>query len=422
MNRIIIIIYFLFLNYIVHAQDFWEDLGRPASVTLTDVISDSQGNIFLSALISSDQTEGGIYRSFDNGISWQKINSGLTYPNQSMSSLSYDSEGNIYAGGAADIYKSINSGDNWNSIFHATIHAGDFATIRCGFDSIVLAGGIGVYGIVRSGDRGQTWNSVLDISHLNYQESVTDIQFGPDEVIYACTRITLSNEQGRIFASYDLGHTWLVIGFSIYPMSLGFDVQGRLLMGEFGFGLKRYDSYNGQWIPLLGNGCSPQEILTLADNRIYLGCSSWPSSGLGGVMYSPDGGGTFEYLNSGFNVSPLDAKEFAIDEAGRLMVINGYLYRSYDTIFSASQNELFAQNLIKIFPNPFHDLLTIKADPNYYIEKTTLQVYNIQGVLVFSIILSDNLSVLNLENLRPGLYIVKILNGKSSASQKVAHY
>lgn len=401
----------------IQAQDYWEKLITPVNPQhiLFDVIVDNEGSIYLS------YQDSGIYRSDDNAITWTKRNFGLGYYAGLISCMADDKNGNIYAGCSGGIFKSSDKGNNWSKTFDANYYATDFTTIRCGYDSIVLAGGIGIHGIVRSADNGSTWSHVLDLSHTNYQETTTDIQFGPDGVIYACSRITMSNEPGRIFASYDLGRTWQVISYIQYPMALGFDAQGRLLMGQFGYGLKRYDYSTGQWTTLLANGSSPQEILTFPDNRIFLGCYWWPSSLLGGVQFTSDGGSTFSFLNTGFN-DCTNASEFAIDITGRILVVNIYLFRSYNIVFDFQKEEKRIDNSLYIYPNPFGHSFTYKAQLAGFNSINTLKVYSIHGQQVFSKTCSGNTNTTMISDLPPGIYYVSLTNGKFTATCKVVHY
>ncbi|MCH8303733.1 MAG: hypothetical protein IIB94_01235 [Candidatus Marinimicrobia bacterium] len=59
-------------------------------------------------------TPAGIFRSFDNGDKWSKINSGLT--NLDVRTLIIDSNGYIFVGTADGIFRSINFGNTWRLI------------------------------------------------------------------------------------------------------------------------------------------------------------------------------------------------------------------------------------------------------------------------------------------------------------------
>lgn len=402
------------------AQDYWQKLNSPDSLSLTDVLVDEQGYIYISCWESFGK--GGVYRSDDNGISWSKKIEGFS-ANHSALSLAVDGYNNLFAGGQSRIYKSTDHGENWVNVFANVQYASNYNTIRCGFDSIVIAGGEYCYGIIRSGDHGDTWKVVLDISHLNSLETITDIAFGPDGVIYACSRIIYTNDPGKIYASYDLGLTWQVFYVAEYPMALGFDNSGRLLLGEFGVGLFRYDFQTGIWehIPST-SGVSPQAILTVPDDKIFLGCYSWPSHVLAGVMLSNDGGESYSFLNSGFSYES-DVGGFAVDAAGRVLVYSGAcLYRSYDTVFTHVSEKISKSKMFTVCPNPFTDHLIIRLPWVQGKKARLIKLYDAYGRIIFEDTFAGNEYYWDAVGYPPGLYVVKITDEKSSGTIKVLHY
>ena len=403
------------------AQDYWQKINTPDSLSLTDVMVDNQGSIFISSW--NNFNKGGVYRSDDDGYTWLNKNNGLPAPNQSILALATDSYGAIFAGVQNGILKSLDNGDTWLQVYHTPIHASNMYVIRCGYDSIIVAGGENQDGIIRSGDNGLTWQKVLDISHNGYFESITDIQFGPDGVIYACSRITMSNDPGMIYASYDQGRTWNVFCEAGYPMALGFDNYGRLLKGEFGSGLYRYDFNTSVWEHILATGVSPQEILTVPDNKIFLGCNYWPSGGLGGAMVSTNGGESFSFLNSGFGLSN-NASEFAIDLIGRILTVNGAIFRSYDTIFTSVKDINTEANQLLAYPNPFHGNVTITFPcTNGNDHDAKILIFNSTGQLVHQSSVSNRQEYIwDGSNFPGGIYSVHFYNRKSTSTVKVLHF
>ena len=67
---------------------------------------------------------------------------------------------------------------------------------------------------------------------------------------------------------------------------------------------------------------------------------------------------------------------------------------------------------MQLYPNPVNDILTIKIPKNseLNIEKVTIKVYNIQGVVVrnFRVKSSDGTIELNVSDLNVGVYFIKI--------------
>jgi photosystem II stability/assembly factor-like uncharacterized protein len=405
---------------IADAQDYWQRINTPDSLWLTDVMVDSEGSIFLSSW--NNFNKGGVYRSDDDGYSWERKNNGLFVPNQSVLQLETNSYGTFFAGAQGQIFKSLDRGENWTLVYDTPLYGANMHIVKCGYDSIILVGGENQDAIIRSGDYGITWQKVLDISHPYWFESITDIHFGPNGVIYACSRIILSNDPGMVYASYDQGRTWQVFCEAGYPMSLGFDNQGRLLRGEFGLGLYRYDFTSSIWEHILTNGSSPQHILVVPDDKIFLACDYQPNY-FGGVMLSTNGGTTFSFINTGFGLSD-NATEFSVDQLGRVLVLNGWLYRSFDTIFNSVKVINTEANQLLAYPNPFHSSVTIKYTGRYTKgADNILFIYNLSGQLILQANIGNQPEYRwDGSALPTGLYLIKISNGKSTSTMKVLHY
>jgi photosystem II stability/assembly factor-like uncharacterized protein len=402
------------------AQDYWQRINTPDSLSLTDVMVDNEGSIFISSW--NNFNKGGVYRSDDDGYSWERKNNGLFVPNQSVLQLETNSYGTFFAGAQGQIFKSLDRGENWTLVYDTPLYGANMHTVKCGYDSIILVGGENQDAIIRSGDYGMTWQKVLDISHPYWFESITDIHFGPNGVIYACSRIILSNDPGMVYASYDQGRTWQVFCEAGYPMSLGFDNQGRLLRGEFGLGLYRYDFTSSIWEHILTNGSSPQHILVVPDDKIFLACDYQPNY-FGGVMLSTNGGTTFSFINTGFGLSD-NATEFSVDQLGRVLVLNGWLYRSFDTIFNSVKVINTEANQLLAYPNPFHSSVTIKYTGRYTKgADNILFIYNLSGQLILQANIGNQPEYRwDGSALPTGLYLIKISNGKSTSTMKVLHY
>lgn len=253
----------------------WEQLKVQGGLDISSVISDTEGRLYIGSW--NIHNNGGVYRSDDDGITWVRKSNGL--PSLSIISLEISPQGVIFAGGQNRVFRSENSGDSWTSVYNGVSSAVNFNVIRCGYDSIILVGGENASGIARSTDGGFTWENVLDISHSGWFETITDIRFGPNNVIYACSRMIMSDNPGLIYASNDYGKTWEIFaeGFNPYVMSLGFDNQGRLLSGQFGAGIFRYDFSVSRWTHIIAENSSPADILVVPDNRIFLACELFPN-------------------------------------------------------------------------------------------------------------------------------------------------
>lgn len=418
-STIIVLLIFFYVH--LHAQDYWQRINTPDSLQLSDVLVDEQGSIFICSW--NNYSKGGVYRSDDDGATWTKKNNGFIYPTSSIISLGQDDEGTLYAGGQSVVYKSLNGGDSWTLVYQAQPYAANMWKIQCGYDSVILVGGEDYDGIIRSGDNGLTWQKVMEFIHDGWYENITDIQFGLTGVIYASTRITWANEPGMIYASHDQGRTWQVFSEVGYPTALGFDNQGRLLRGEFGLGLYRYDFTTSNWEHILYNGSSPRSILTVPDGKIFLACGYYPNY-LGGVMLSIDDGNSYQFNNSGLLGFDKDSDNLIKDNIGRVLVLSLGLYRSFDTIFNSVLDINTEANQLLAYPNPFHSSVTIKYNGRYKKSADNmLFIYNSSGQLILQTNIGNQLEYRwDGSALPTGLYFIRISNGKSTSTIKVLHY
>ena len=77
-------------------------------------------------------------------------------------------------------------------------------------------------------------------------------------------------------------------------------------------------------------------------------------------------------------------------------------------------------NIVKIYPNPASDLLTIDLLGATAMHNTTLSIFNLQGQLLFQQEINREKTSLDLNTFAKGMYIVKICNDKNSLVSKFA--
>jgi len=75
----------------------------------------------------------------------------------------------------------------------------------------------------------------------------------------------------------------------------------------------------------------------------------------------------------------------------------------------------FGKGNITIYPNPTEELLTVQFTNIKIEEKILLQLYDINGKLIKSKKTKNYKTTINLSNNTAGMYILKIISGKSKA-------
>ena len=75
---------------------------------------------------------------------------------------------------------------------------------------------------------------------------------------------------------------------------------------------------------------------------------------------------------------------------------------------------------LSIFPNPSTGGISVKIPSNFHNENNTvLEVYTISGVRVQSIQVSRDRVSIDLSNLQPGFYLVKVISNKGIAIGRI---
>jgi photosystem II stability/assembly factor-like uncharacterized protein len=411
----------LFFSNICASQDYWELVNSPDSVSIFDIAVDSEGSIYLACPFSTGNLTG-IYRSDDNCETWHRKVTGMyTTWNPITRSVAIDDNGVIISGANSIIYRSQNHGDTWQEVYNAVPQAYTFNIAVFGYDSIFLVGGGNDKGIIRSGDNGLTWQPVLDYEDFDpiYEEVTTGICFGPDGDIYACSR-TFVGGYGSVYISKDLGLTWSVFfnNESSQFRSIGFDQNGKLLVGTFG-GLYRFDFQLENW-EFHAYNMVPVEMLMIGDSSIYLACDE-ESGGVGGVVFSNDIGETYEILNSGMEYP--DANNFAIDGVGRILVSGtGHrLFRSYDTLITGLENinDVINGEPFSCYPNPYKISTSINANID---KPSSLIIYSSVGNIVTASSLEPFGTYILREDFPKGIYIAVLITEDFKTVIKIIHF
>ncbi len=171
-------------NYMSYGE--W-DQGLISSLAIN-----SDGNIFMG-------TQFAIFRSSDEGKNWTKIIHGITNSISKVNSIVFNSSGDIYAGilyggSAGYVYKSTDTGDNWNitgftngGVFNLDVNSKDY----------IFA--ITFKGLYNSTDGGNTW--------INIDESVltgyNSVYYVSAVAINSKDRIFVGTHASGVFRSID---------------------------------------------------------------------------------------------------------------------------------------------------------------------------------------------------------------------------
>ena len=320
----------------------------------------------------------GIYKSTDNGSTWNIVNSNLNFV------YSLVNNGNdVISGSLATIDISNNSGLNWNSITITDMGSNDMVIN----DTIIYAcTNGGIYIASTNNDTSWTLLSSFVCSCLVFD----------GDIIFAGT-----NGNG-VYKSTNNGLTWINQNTGIFPYNSNFLYINSII-------IKDSDIYVGT-----NNG-----VCKSALNLIYwvsvnngLSISSTTVNTLllnNNILYAGTNGGMFSLSGTIWSSYGLTDSVFSLTIHNNVMFAgtnNGIWKRS---LITNVNEELSNTNDINIYPNHSTGLFNIQTSSN-------VEVYNISGSLVYS---DNNITEMNLSNLSSGVYLTKITNGNKVNTQKI---
>ncbi len=402
--------------YCVSAQDFWEQLPFPYEVSIMCIATNDQGDIFVGA--GNDGDNGGVYRSIDNGQTWEFV---LDVYSGAVLSIDINEQGTIYAGtniGITRLFVSYNNGIEWGELSLPTTV--NVVKILCASTDTVyvsqwLEGGAF---LLRSSDSCATWDTIYTSDHVS--EYVSDIAISSSGVIY----ISLDGfffEMGGVYRSADNGQTWECAGlFNYQVMALEFNHNNDLLIGVWsGF----YDSgglfvlINGESeIQALYPGPVVWDLVINSDDDIYFSVNG------GGVIRTLDMGQTFEFVNQGligYGHMAIDNLDYIYNgTASSNNIINRTIEPTVTSVVSYSDTGF---HKLEIILNTIDDRLRasiigsdiIRGTGNFIISDLAGRAF-INGL--FDI--ANKYLQTDISGLAPGMYILSIKIDNASLSSK----
>ena len=289
--------FLLYLYPLLPQQLNWKHLDGPMGGAIGDIAINSKGHIYAGTFSSLFYYYAGLYKSTDNGETWNKIQS-IPYDIE-VYALFVNKEDHIFAGtrGQGVIYRSTDDGETWE------IKASGFTSSQCWAfgqnrgGSVLVAGEANFGRTYRSTDNGNNWTYTDPLSAISFAvDSNNNIYCGTFDGLYKSTDDGLTwiptgltnvpvnailidssdgvicgtgyytNGQG-VFYSTDYGTTWTNIGLGgeiIY--SLAFTGYGSLLAGSDRNGVYETTDMGGSW-KQHSNGLYRKDIFRLKVNE-----------------------------------------------------------------------------------------------------------------------------------------------------------
>lgn len=263
--------------------DSWSLTG-PSNIQVMTLTVNSNGVVF-----AGTSGMGYIYRTTNNGDNWN-FNNG--FPSWSIVyDLVSSSSGELYVATDKGVYKSVDTGLNWNLSSSGMSSFGFIQCLAVLSSSSLIAGSYG-NGIFLSTNSGTNWiSSNTELSGTLISSLTSDSQ----NYIYAGT------QNGRVYKSTDTGLSWVSTGFdetSTYGLTVNsLAVNSSNVFAGGNEKIYRSTDSGITWsFFTLPNNASPVYSLKInSQNMLFAGTFSK------GVFRSTDNGLTWNEVNNGLN-------------------------------------------------------------------------------------------------------------------------
>jgi ligand-binding sensor domain-containing protein len=308
----------------------WEFISKGVTTTgaYYGLHCNPSGHLFLA-------TDDGLWRSNDDGLTWAKLNS-VPYERCVWS----DSSGQIFfAGDEIGVFKSIDDGMSWaqtgpaiSSVFSLTTFLGN--RIIAGADPISSAGNY--YGVFLTSDQGISWSP----TGLMYKNAYSLTTSG---------NVIIAGTENGIYRSLDSARTWSFVGLANNVVKLVKSTSGgEIFAGIEGYGLYRSLDQGESWGFI---GFPNLTVLSVASDNsgtLIAGTSD-------GIYFSPDNGANWAYSglantqilsmainNNGTIFSGTESGIYSSNDGGTSWVFKAFLDTTVYQLLTSDGNQIFA--------------------------------------------------------------------------------
>jgi len=374
-SAVFLLTFFVYTN-IQSQNNYWVPTLGPSGGKIYDFVKDSLGNWFVG-------TGGtGVYKSSNEGNSWQPMNTNLTSP--SVYCLALDSNNFLFAGTSSGIFRSSNGGLQWeniyfinNEVYSLVVDANNrlFACVASSvwlssdngntwtysgsglpnktYRNLCIAPNTFMYvstypdGIYRSTNGGQNWT--LSSNGLPSSSSIGSLIATTNNYIFAGV-----SSQG-IYLSTNNGDSWFPVNSGLGNMYVnGFGNYDNILLAGTNNGIFKTTNYGVNWIAINNGFGAPYtgcgKFAFISSSKIFAGTYAL------GVLKSTNGGDL--WFNSAYGINAAMIKSIAVNTQNDIFIaITGGIYKTtnqgltFIEVDSGITNRFI--NVIRIHPNGY---------------------------------------------------------------------
>lgn len=337
----------------------WVQTNRPEGGTIISIASDDT-NIFIG-------TSLGVFRSTDNGTTWEIANNGLA--NIGVMAFAVSGKNLLALNFIKGVFLSTDSGNSWNAV-NSGLPITKFYSIASNGTNIFLGTSDGVF---LSTDKGISWNAVND--EFTRHRTIQSIGInGASAFIGSNSFVYLSTNNGGSWTSANSGlQGGVVYSFAFNGINIFAATSGN---GIF------YSSNNGNsWTSVWRNG--------IVEKIVAHGKSVFAGQYYGGVLLTTDNGNSWTNVNDG--LTNLSIHSLAVSGAYLFAVTqNNAIWRRPFSEMTTSVQQTLGQkqsesNIVTNYPNPPNNTtkFTFTLPFAGYI---SYKVYNTLGEVVATVV------------------------------------
>ncbi len=407
---------------------FWKSLSQLPGCYPSLIMSTPENTIFVA-------TDSGLYRSRDDGETWQSACRGLPdlrpYQKSIINAMVQAGDDFILAGTIFDggLYRSSDEGDNWQKITNPDFREVQ-SIVRNSKGTLFLIAGSNsssIVGLWRSLDNGGNWTQI-------------DTEFGGNDFFVTPSNVLLlqivpgsGDGEGMFYRSHDDGESWeyLLYWPRLYASSMAFKADGTILVTGVQPNLPPMADYSGiwrstdvgeHWERIISSFIRNDAWSIEVDSSGYLYCGGVKS----GVSKSTDDGKSWQQINSG--LSNLSVIKLAFSHSGYLFAATdgGGLYRSLKKVTHVEQNASYPAAIDMLehtFPNPANAHMTV----HFTIQQSgfvAIHLYNSVGQKI-KIVANNYFQkgsyqlLLQIDMLASGIYWLQMQTARSKIAKKI---